>query len=66
MFWGPFEGDCQAGILRWALEIFLFDFENLRPRFLTIFSGPRFSKSNKKNSKAYLGILARRSLLNGP
>ena len=34
----------------------LFDFENLGPRFLTIFPGPRFSKSNEKFPKAYLEI----------
>ena len=34
----------------------LFDFESLGPRFLTIFPGPRFSKSNEKFPKAYLEI----------
>ena len=48
------------------IRLSLFDFENLGPEKIVKKRGLRFSKSNKKNSKAYIKILARQSLLNGP
>ena len=57
---------CYCIALDFQLPLNLFDFENFSPGFLTIFPGLKFSKSNKKNLKAYLKILPGQILLNGP